>query len=93
VPVRCPPLKTCDKGNACLPCRHFRHRRHATLAQYPDSTVLIPRTHANPHGHHPLGPGTFDLHLRQWLTDIAVTDELGRPVKVTPHQFRHTYAT
>jgi len=62
-----------------------------TLAKHPDTMVLIPRTHANPHGRHPLGPGTFDLHLRQWLTDIAVTDELGRPIKVTPHQFRHTY--
>lgn len=68
-------------------------QQQRTLMKHPDTTVLIPRTHANPHGHHPLGPGTFDLHLKHWLTDIAVTDELGRPVKVTPHQFRHTYAT
>jgi ferredoxin len=33
------------------------------------------------------------MHLKQWLTAVAVTDELGRPAKVTPHQFRHTYAT
>ena len=33
------------------------------------------------------------MRLKRWLADIAVTDELGRPVKVTPHQFRHTYAT
>ena len=29
------------------------------------------------------------MRLKRWLAD-AVTDELGRPVKVTPHQFRHT---
>uniref|UniRef100_UPI0013A582E0 tyrosine-type recombinase/integrase n=1 Tax=Mycolicibacterium brumae TaxID=85968 RepID=UPI0013A582E0 len=68
-------------------------QQQRTLTKHPDSTVLITRTHANPHGRHPIGPGTFDLRLRQWLADIAVIDELGRPVRVTPHQFRHTYAT
>jgi len=41
-----------------------------------------------PHPH-----GTFDMRLKRWMADIAVIDEFGCPVKVTPHQFRHTYAT
>ncbi len=68
-------------------------QQHRTRAAHPDTTVLFPRTHANPNGRHPIGPNTFDMHLKQWLAAAAVTDELGRPAKVTPHQFRHTYAT
>lgn len=58
-------------------------------AAHPDTNVLLPRTHANPNGRHPISPNTFDMHLKQWLTAVAVVDELGRPAKVTPHQFRH----
>ena len=61
--------------------------------RFPDASVLLPRGHANPDGRFPIHTGTFDMRLKRWLADIAVTDELGRPVKVTPHQFRHTYAT
>ena len=61
--------------------------------RFPDTAVLLPRGHANPDGRFPIHTGTFDMQLKRWLADIAVTDELGRPVKVTPHQFRHTYAT
>lgn len=61
--------------------------------RFPDTAVLLPRGHANPDGRFPIHTGTFDLRLKRWLADIAATDELGRPVKVTPHQFRHTYAT
>jgi integrase len=68
-------------------------QQRRTRAAHPDTTVLLPRTHANPDGRHPIGPNTFDMHLKQWLAAVAVTDELGRPAKITPHQFRHTYAT
>jgi integrase len=61
--------------------------------RFPDTAVLLPRGHANPDGRFPIHTGTFDMRLKRWLADTAVTDELGRPVKVTPHQFRHTYAT
>src|SRR6476620_5623205 len=57
--------------------------------RFPDTAVLLPRGHANPDGRFPIHTGTFDMRLKRWLAD-AVTDELGRPVKVTPHQFRHT---
>jgi hypothetical protein len=55
--------------------------------RFPDTAVLLPRGHANPDGRFPIHTGTFDMRLKRWLAD-AVTDELGRPVKVTPHQFR-----
>ena len=60
-----------------------------TRQRFPDTAVLLPRGHANPDGRFPIHTGTFDMRLKRWLAD-AVTDELGRPVKVTPHQFRHT---
>lgn len=61
--------------------------------RFPDTAVLLPRGHANPDGRFPIHTGTFDMRLKRWMADIAVIDEFGCPVKVTPHQFRHTYAT
>lgn len=60
--------------------------------RFPDSEVLFPRSSANPDGRLPIPAATFNLHLKQWLATAGVTDELGRPVKVTAHQFRHSYA-
>lgn len=36
---------------------------------------------------------TFNARLKAWLDACEITDELGRPAHVTPHRFRHTYAT
>lgn len=36
---------------------------------------------------------TFRRRLARWLLQCDVRDELGRPVHVTPHQWRHTYRT
>ena len=47
--------------------------------RFPDTAVLLPRGHANPDGRFPIHTGTFDLRLKRWLADIAVTDELGHP--------------
>lgn len=60
--------------------------------RFPHSDILFPRSSANPDGRLPIPSSTFHLHLQQWLTTAGVTDELGRPVKVTAHQFRHSYA-
>ena len=48
---------------------------------------------ANPDGRFPIHTGTFDMRLKRWMADIAVIDEFSCRVKVTAHQFRHTYAT
>ncbi len=61
--------------------------------RYPSGTWLFPRPTRNPDGTHPLSRGTYVRHLNAWLETCEVRDELGRPVHVTPHQWRHTYAT
>jgi integrase len=60
--------------------------------RFPDTEVLFPRANANPDGRLPIPTATFNEHLQQWLATAGVTDEPGRPVKVTAHQFRHSYA-
>jgi hypothetical protein len=36
---------------------------------------------------------TLLRRLHRWMTDCEVRDAAGRPVRVTPHQFRHTLGT
>ncbi|PBJ39266.1 transposase [Mycobacterium avium subsp. hominissuis] len=64
-----------------------------TRLQFPATSVLLPRSSANPDGRLPMPTATFHLQLGQWLETCGVTDELGQPVHVTAHQFRHTAAT
>ncbi len=61
-------------------------------ARYPRATVLFPRDTSNPDGRLPLPAATFTVNLKRWLADCDIIDELGRPARVTPHRFRHTYA-
>jgi integrase len=65
----------------------------AVVGHWPAATCLFPRPSANPDGTHPVGRGTYIGHLDAWLRACDVRDELGRPVHVTPHQWRHTYGT
>jgi integrase len=57
------------------------------------ATVLFPAYKSNPDGVKALQTGGFRRHFTKWLAAIAVSDELGRPVRITPHQFRHTFGT
>ncbi len=61
--------------------------------RFPTTAVLLPRSSANPDGRLPIPTATFHRQLGIWLETCRVTDELGRPVHVTAHQFRHTAAT
>ncbi|MBX9639449.1 MAG: site-specific integrase, partial [Mycobacteriaceae bacterium] len=61
--------------------------------QFPTTGVLLPRGSANPDGRLPIPTATFHHQLGQWIETCGITDELGRPVRVTAHQFRHTAAT
>ena len=47
----------------------------------------------NPDGHKPLTTHSYRSQLRDWLARCEVRDERGRPVHLTPHQWRHTFAT
>jgi integrase len=60
------------------------------LARWPDGTpVLFPTPRANLDGHRPIRDGTYRNALHPWLRRCDIRDEHGRPVKITPHQFRH----
>jgi integrase len=55
--------------------------------------VLFPRPHANVDGTHPLSTSTYRSALRTWLERCDIRDEHGQPVRLTPHQWRHTLGT
>lgn len=63
------------------------------LDRWPDGTpCLFPRPNANVSGHTPLSDGTYRHMLNRWLETCEIRDEHGRPVHLTPHQWRHTFA-
>ena len=47
----------------------------------------------NPDGRKPLSTHSYRGQLRDWLDRCDVRDEHGRPVHLTPHQWRHTFGT
>ncbi|MGC8626531.1 MAG: tyrosine-type recombinase/integrase [Acidimicrobiales bacterium] len=57
------------------------------------SPWLFPRPTKNPDGRFPSASGTYRGALYQWLQRCGVRDEQGRPVHLTPHQWRHTLGT
>ena len=54
---------------------------------------LFPRPTKNPDGAAPTASGTYRLALYRWLARCEIRDEHGRPVRFTPHQWRHTLGT
>ncbi len=57
------------------------------------SPWLFPRPMKNPDGRFPSASGTYRGALYRWLQHCDVRDEQGRPVHLTPHQWRHTLGT
>ena len=55
--------------------------------------VLFPRTTANIDGNRPVPSGSYRYALGRWLAACDVRDEHGQPVRLTPHQWRHTLGT
>jgi len=68
-------------------------QQRSVVAAFPDATYLLPRPTRNLDGRYPFSPATFRGQLLEWLHAGDVRDELGRPVHVTPHQWRHTFGT
>jgi len=63
------------------------------LERWPAGTpLLFPRERSNVSGDIPLDPGTYRNKLNDWLQASEIRDEHGRPVHLTPHQWRHTFA-
>lgn len=71
----------------------IRDQQRRVLDQWPDGTTcLFPRPRANVSGNLPLADGTYRRMLGRWLEACEIRDEHGRPVHLTPHQWRHTFA-
>lgn len=68
-------------------------QQDAVVSEFPDGPYLLPRQTRNPDGQMPFSTATFRGELISWLLACDVRDQLGRPVHVTPHQWRHTYGT
>ena len=58
-----------------------------------DAPVLFPRPTKNPDRRAPTASSTYRLALYRWLARCDVRDAHGRPVQLTPHQWRHTLGT
>jgi integrase len=68
-------------------------QQQRVLGRYPSGTVLFPRPEKNPDGKAPVSSGTYRQALYRWLERCDVRGEHGRPVRLTPHQWRHTLGT
>jgi hypothetical protein len=53
----------------------------------------LPRPTTNIDGHRPIGYPSYRDALYRWLEDCDIRDEHGQPVRLTPHQWRHTLGT
>jgi integrase len=74
--------------------RQLREQQRRVRARWPaGAPVLFPQPTRNPDGHKPLSTTVYRQQLRRWLTSCEVRDEHGQPVHLTPHQWRHTFAT
>jgi integrase len=71
----------------------IRGQQQRVLGRYPPGAVLFPRPEKNPDGKTPVSSSTYRLALYRWLELCDVCDEHGRPVRLTPHQWRHTLGT
>ena len=72
-------------------CQMIRDHQKQVLSCCPGKTVpvLFPRTKANIDGTRPVGSTSYRAALYRWLDDCDVRDELGQPLHLTPHQWRH----
>lgn len=69
-------------------------QQRRVLERLPDGApVLFPAARSNPGGRRALSSSTYRKALNGWLTDCDVRDEHGRPIRPTPHQWRHTFGT
>jgi integrase len=70
-------------------------QRQRVLDRWPDGSCphLFPALKANMDGQRSFPYTSYRKMLRRWLEDCDVCDEHGRPVHLTPHQWRHTLGT
>lgn len=72
----------------------IRAHKERLRDRWPQGTpVLFPRPMKNADGREVSVSDVYRKALYRWLKRCDVRDEHGNPVKVTPHQFRHTLGT
>jgi len=62
----------------------------AELGQKPPALLF---TNQNTRDTRQLAPESLNLALKNWVIELDLRDSAGRLEKVTPHRFRHTFAT
>ena len=70
--------------------RRARQRRAVLADAVP---VLFPAPHSNPDATRPFSYATLRGRLARWQHNIDPRDDAGQSVRVTAHQFRHTFGT
>ena len=69
-------------------------QRQRAAGRWPrGAPVLFPRPRRNIGGSIPVGSGAYRKGLRRWLERCDIRDDSGRPIRLTPHQFRHSLGT
>lgn len=87
------------KREALVPIDEQLHQMIKThqqqiLVRWPGGVpVLFPRTKANIDGTHPVAAPAYRTALYRWLDECDIRDEHGRPMHLTPHQWRHSLGT
>lgn len=72
----------------------IRAQQQRVAARWPDRHPhLFPQIKGNAGGQRPLSYYSYRGMLNSWLTLCEVHDEHGEPVHLTPHQWRHTFAS
>jgi len=74
--------------------QQIREQQQRVLARWPGGVpVLFSRAVANADGTRALSTSAYRAALYRWLERCDVRDEHGQPVRLTPHQWRHTLGT
>jgi len=87
------------KREAVVPIDEELHRligeqQQAVIQRWPaPKPCLFPRPTANLEGDKPVTASAYRAGLYAWLEACDIRDAHGQPVKLTPHQLRHTFGT
>jgi integrase len=72
----------------------IRAQQDRIAARWPEAhPCLFPRRRGSASGTRPLTYYSYRSLLNRWLADCDIRDEHGQPVRPTPHQWRHTFAS
>jgi integrase len=70
-----------------------RAQQAEVQARFPSSPFLFPAPTANPDGARPFTYNCLRQRLRRWQDEIDLRGAAGLPVRVSAHQFRHSFGT